>query len=64
MKFIFDEILNKLTERLDVHIDALSHGTPESFEQYAEMVGTITGIRLSIQEVGDVQEMVTKQEDE
>jgi hypothetical protein len=64
VRFVFDEINKGLEEQLEGHIDALSWGKPESFEQYAEMVGVIAGIRKSIRSVEDVYEMMLKQEED
>lgn len=64
MKFIFDEIVSNLRENEEAYVEALSYGKPDSFEQYAEMVGTIAGIRHSIQSVEDVYRMMQKQEED
>lgn len=63
-QFIFNEIYKKLEEGLEAQVDALSWGQPESFEQYAEMVGKIAGIRRSLEDVHEVQSMLEKQEEE
>jgi hypothetical protein len=62
--FIFEEINKKLSENLEAHVAALSYGKPESFEQYAEMVGVIAGIRRSIEDVQEVYDLLTKQEEQ
>lgn len=63
-QFIFQEIYSKLDEGLESQKEALSWGQPESFEQYAEMVGKISGIRRSIEDVREVQAMLQKQEED
>jgi hypothetical protein len=63
-QFIFNEIYKKLGEALAAQVEALSWGQPESFEQYAEMVGKIAGIRRSIEDVHEVQDMLQKQEED
>jgi hypothetical protein len=64
VKFIFDEVRKRLTDTLDAHIDSLSWARPETFERYAELCGTIKGLRISIQEVDDVEILVNKQEEQ
>jgi hypothetical protein len=63
-KFIFDEIFKRLGEAEETQVNALSWGKPESFEQYAEMVGRIAGIRASIMDCKEVQDALDKQEED
>jgi hypothetical protein len=63
-KFIFDEIYKRLADAEDLQVNALSWGKPESFEQYAEMVGRIAGIRSCIMDMHEVQEALDKQEED
>ena len=63
-RFIFDEIYSKINEYIEDNVAALSHGQPQSIEEYREMVGRIAGMREMLQQVQDVQEMLQKQEED
>ena len=64
MNDIFEEIFKRLEEQIDNHTQTLSYGGVESFHNYTELVGRITGLRLAQTEVQDVVEMVRRQEEE
>ena len=61
---LFDEIYAKIDEEIENYKESLSWGEAQSFEQYAERVGEIKGLRLARQEVLDLQQLINKQEDE
>ena len=64
MRFIFEEVTERLDQLVSDHKEAMSYGGATSFDKYAELVGRIHGLRLAIDEVRDVEIMLNKQEDD
>ena len=63
---MYDEIFKEITNRLEAlsreYGDYLSEGKVESFADYKYTAGTIQGLREAVREIGDLRDLINKQD--
>ena len=60
----FDYLLQReLKERLQMLVESLSRGAPESYPDYCKLVGEIQGLQFALRALASIRSKITMEDD-